>query len=191
MWTRFYWAQVSERAVKSFAQGLLWLFGAEQTPYLNMAGDWRVMVKLAGGLMLLSVATSIVTTPLGPKGSPSLVAAPREAALDEVRAVARGLVGAVQREPTVGTAGVIAKEKAMETAEVIAATAPAPATRRRWPRIVMIVVSVLWVGTEIALARDGNALTNILVDYVPAEVLMAFVAGLAGWLVFHFRRRVN
>lgn len=72
MFTKNFWKQAAERAVKSAAQALILLWGADaafnavHVDYLGAAG-------LAGGAALLSVLTSIVTSGIGEKDDPSAV----------------------------------------------------------------------------------------------------------------------
>jgi hypothetical protein len=72
MFTKKFWIEASERALKTFAQFIL-VLGAAGT--LNVFSvDWKTNVGLALGGALLSYATSLVSANIGPdKGSPSLV----------------------------------------------------------------------------------------------------------------------
>lgn len=60
-----------ERAVKTFAQALLSLWGAGAFDILHV--DWSQSLGVAAGAGVLSVLTSVVSLPVGPAGSPSLV----------------------------------------------------------------------------------------------------------------------
>lgn len=67
-----YWTGVGDRAFKSFAQSLLLLWGADDA--LNVLQvDWATALGLAGGAALLSVLTSIVSAPMGDKGTTSFL----------------------------------------------------------------------------------------------------------------------
>ena len=72
MFTKKFWIEASERALKTFAQFIL-VLGAAGT--LNVfTVDWKTNIGLALGGALLSYATSLVSANIGPdKGSPSLV----------------------------------------------------------------------------------------------------------------------
>jgi hypothetical protein len=72
MFTKKFWIEASERALKTFAQFIL-VLGAAGT--LNVFSvDWKTNIGLALGGALLSYATSLVSANIGPdKGSPSLV----------------------------------------------------------------------------------------------------------------------
>lgn len=67
-----YWTGVLDRAVKSFAQQLILLWGADQG--LNiLTVDWRSAIGLAGGAAVLSLLTSLASAPIGDKGSSSFL----------------------------------------------------------------------------------------------------------------------
>lgn len=70
--TAAYWTGVLDRAVKSFAQQLILLWGADQGLNL-LAVDWRSALGLAGGAAVLSLLTSLVSAPVGDKGSTSFL----------------------------------------------------------------------------------------------------------------------
>lgn len=67
-----FWKGALERAAKSAAQTLL-LMWISDVPLDLLQIDATRAVGLAAGAAVLSVCTSIVSAPLGPKGSPSLV----------------------------------------------------------------------------------------------------------------------
>lgn len=71
MWTRNFWWQTGERAVKSAAQALIGLWTLEEVDVLH--ADWLLAAGVAGGAALLSVLTSIVTAGIGEPGDPSAV----------------------------------------------------------------------------------------------------------------------
>jgi len=68
-----FWRQAAERAAKTFAQalGAAWLASGD---VLDLVGiDWAGSLGVAGAAALLSVVTSVASSPVGPSGSPSLV----------------------------------------------------------------------------------------------------------------------
>ena len=72
MFTKKFWVEASERALKTFAQFILVLGAAGSLNVFDV--DWMTNLGLALGGALLSYATSIVSAGIGPdKGSPSLV----------------------------------------------------------------------------------------------------------------------
>jgi len=74
MWSKAFWRGAGERAVKTFGQALLTFFALGQADVLSV--DWRVALAGAGTAALLSVLTSVASSPLGPEqtvGSATLV----------------------------------------------------------------------------------------------------------------------
>ena len=72
MFNKKFWIEATERAIKTFAQFIL-VLGAAGT-FNVFTVDWVTNLGLARGGALLSYATSIVSSSIGPdKGSPSLV----------------------------------------------------------------------------------------------------------------------
>ena len=72
MLTASFWTGAIDRAVKSAAQSLLLLWGADEG--LNIIEiDLGSSLGLAGGAVALSLLTSIVSAPAGDKGSTSLL----------------------------------------------------------------------------------------------------------------------
>ncbi len=72
MFTAKFWKATAERAVKSAAQSLIGLFTLDQFNVLN--ADWTLAGGVAGGAVVLSVLTSLVSAGVGPdKESPSAV----------------------------------------------------------------------------------------------------------------------
>lgn len=71
MFTRNFWKQSAERAVKTSAQSLLGLWALDGFNVLN--ADWGLAGGTALGAAVLSVLTSIVTSGLGEPGDPSAV----------------------------------------------------------------------------------------------------------------------
>ncbi len=67
-----FWTGAIDRAVKSFAQALLLLWGADagfNILHVSMSGA----LGLGGGAAVLSLLTSIVSSPVGDKGSTSFL----------------------------------------------------------------------------------------------------------------------
>jgi len=75
VYTIGFWREVSERAVKSAAQGILLALGASSaTPVDLFSLDVKVLAGAGLGMAILSVLTSVATKPLGSdKESPSVV----------------------------------------------------------------------------------------------------------------------
>lgn len=73
MFTRRFWIESSERALKTFAQTLLTLAAAVGV-FDAFQADWVQILGISVGATILSYATSIVSKNIGPhKDSPSLV----------------------------------------------------------------------------------------------------------------------
>jgi hypothetical protein len=70
--TATFWTGVLDRAVKSFAQQLLLLWGADQGLDV-LTVDWKSALGLAVGAAVLSVLTSLASSPVGDKGSSSFL----------------------------------------------------------------------------------------------------------------------
>lgn len=70
MLTSAFWVGALDRAVKSFAQTLLLIWGAGSGLDL-LHVDFGSAISLGAGAAVLSVLTSIVSAPLGNKGSTS------------------------------------------------------------------------------------------------------------------------
>ena len=71
MFTKKFWIEATERALKTFAQFILVLGTANSFNVFDV--DWKTNLGLALGGALLSYATSIVSAGVGEKGTPSLV----------------------------------------------------------------------------------------------------------------------
>jgi hypothetical protein len=76
MWTKYFWLSLAERAVKSFAQGLIvvWPIGENALGLWQI--NWQTALLSAALYAGASMLTSIISAPLGPDGSPSLVGEP-------------------------------------------------------------------------------------------------------------------
>jgi len=71
IFTKKFWIESSERAIKTAAQTFLALDVGESVNLLTI--DWVNMLGVAGGAALLSYATSIVSASITKRPSPSLV----------------------------------------------------------------------------------------------------------------------
>jgi hypothetical protein len=71
MWTKNFWKQTAERAVKSAAQSLLGLWALDGFNILN--ADFGLAGGVAAGAAVLSVLTSVVSLPFGQPSDPSVV----------------------------------------------------------------------------------------------------------------------
>jgi hypothetical protein len=71
MFTKAFWIDASERALKTFAQFFVVLGGAQALNAFTL--DWQTNLGLAIGGLITSYATSIVSAGLTHDGSPSLV----------------------------------------------------------------------------------------------------------------------
>lgn len=72
MFSATFWKAAAERALKSAAQGLLGLWALDKFDALH--ADWKLAGGVALGAAVLSLLTSVVSSPFGPTpGSPSLV----------------------------------------------------------------------------------------------------------------------
>ena len=71
MWTKNFWKQAAERAVKSAAQALLGLWTLDGFNVLQ--ADLPVAGGVALGAAVLSVLTSVASLPFGEDNDPSVV----------------------------------------------------------------------------------------------------------------------
>lgn len=81
IFTKVWWEEAAERAIKTFAQalatgiigkGVVEATGANVPSILEL--NWPVLLGAATTMAVLSILTSIAGTNIGPKGTPSLVA---------------------------------------------------------------------------------------------------------------------
>lgn len=80
MWSREFWKAATDRALKSAAQSLLLLWGSDQV--LNILDvDPLPAAGIAAGAAVLSVLTSIVSAPVGDRGTTSLLPGAEQPAL--------------------------------------------------------------------------------------------------------------
>ncbi|MEJ6013300.1 holin [Corynebacterium sp. H127] len=73
MRSKTFWLDTSERAIKTFAQALLVVFGAGVT---IISVDWMDALAIAATASLVSVLSSIVSVNVGAPGTASLVSPP-------------------------------------------------------------------------------------------------------------------
>lgn len=66
-----FWAAAGERAVKTGAQVLVTFLGADLVDAFSV--DYRRAAGIAVGAMVVSVLTSLGSSPVGDQGTPSLV----------------------------------------------------------------------------------------------------------------------
>jgi hypothetical protein len=73
MWSRQWWKESTERAVKSAAQAVVlsWALGDQLLNALSI--DWQAAAGFAGGGALLSYLTSLASTAFGSSSSASVV----------------------------------------------------------------------------------------------------------------------
>lgn len=64
MLTKAFWLGLVDRAVKSFAQALLLLWGAD-AGFNVLHVDFRGALGVAAGALVLSVLTSLISAPIG------------------------------------------------------------------------------------------------------------------------------
>jgi hypothetical protein len=78
MFTREFWVRTADRAVKSFAQGVLFVFAASKVGEVADAFtfDWKAGLSGGLGMAILSVLTSIMSAPIGVSGSPQVIPIP-------------------------------------------------------------------------------------------------------------------
>lgn len=74
MFNKLFWAESSERALKTLAQFFITLTAG--TAFDVFSADWKTILGLSLGGMILSYATSILSYKVGKTGTPSLVADP-------------------------------------------------------------------------------------------------------------------
>lgn len=72
MWTTAFWTGTLDRAVKSFAQALILLWGAD-AGFSVLSVDWRSALGVGAGAAVLSMLTSLVSNRVGSPGTTSLL----------------------------------------------------------------------------------------------------------------------
>lgn len=80
MLTAAFWGAALERGVKTVAQVLLSLFVVGEKLFNVYEFDWLSASGIAVGAFVISLLTSLVSAPVSPAGSPSLVGEPPRAA---------------------------------------------------------------------------------------------------------------
>ncbi|MFV8136419.1 holin [Mycolicibacterium senegalense] len=78
IWSLTFWKDTAERALKSFAQGVILALGGGAVNVLTI--DWLTLAGAGGGAALLSVLTSIVSAGVANKGTASMTSAVEPAA---------------------------------------------------------------------------------------------------------------
>jgi hypothetical protein len=68
---RNFWRQVMERAIKSGAQALVIVFGADM--FSPWTADWKAIAGVVAAAVGLSIVTSIATSGVGEPNDPSAV----------------------------------------------------------------------------------------------------------------------
>lgn len=71
IYTKEFWAKSTERAIKTFAQFVLVMFGGEAFNIFTL--NWVEFAGFALAGVVVSYATSIVSANFGDKGTPSLL----------------------------------------------------------------------------------------------------------------------
>lgn len=72
IFTKTFWLEALERALKTVAQALILMWGAAEGFNLFEA-NWETVGGTALGGFIISILTSIVSSPFGRNNSPSLV----------------------------------------------------------------------------------------------------------------------
>ncbi|QIK63188.1 holin [Leucobacter viscericola] len=71
MFTKLFWKDAGERAVKTFAQAAVALLTAGATGLLGI--DWPQLLSVAGLAALVSILTSVGSDSVGDRGTASLL----------------------------------------------------------------------------------------------------------------------
>jgi hypothetical protein len=71
MWTKEFWIQAAERAIKTFAQVMLGFLVVGQSGVLSV--DWANTLSVAAVAAFASILMSLVGEGIGDKGTPSVV----------------------------------------------------------------------------------------------------------------------
>lgn len=72
MWTKKFWLESLDRALKSAVQAPLTMWGIAKVSTISGL-DWKNSLSLAGASFIVSLATSIVSAPIGSSNSPSIL----------------------------------------------------------------------------------------------------------------------
>ncbi|MBU8833585.1 holin [Mycolicibacterium goodii] len=81
MWSANFWKDAFERAIKSFAQGVILALGGGAVNVLTI--DWATLAGAGGGALLLSLLTSVASAGLANKGTASVTRAVESATPDQ------------------------------------------------------------------------------------------------------------
>lgn len=73
MFTKEFWKQALERAVKSGAQAVILAWGLLDGVLNAFAIDWKNAAGIFVGGAVLSILTSVASLAVGPDGTPSVV----------------------------------------------------------------------------------------------------------------------
>lgn len=73
MWTKLFWKQVAERAVKTFIQTMVVAVGLGEPGADVFHLNWRAALGVAVAATVASVISSLLTAGMGAKNSPSAV----------------------------------------------------------------------------------------------------------------------
>ena len=76
MYTRKFWRETLERAVKSAAQAPLVAWGVGDLALNAFELDWRLGAGVAAGGAIVSLLSSLASAPIGEPESPSLAGRP-------------------------------------------------------------------------------------------------------------------
>lgn len=71
MWTKHFWKDAMERAIKTTAQTAAGLMTADGLGIVDV--DWCGVGSVSGLAFVLSILTSIGSAPIGANGSPSIL----------------------------------------------------------------------------------------------------------------------
>lgn len=75
--TKAFWDYAGDRAMRSFAQAIIVLAGAQVQPFNILHADWLVVLGVALGMGVVSVCTSIISyTPAPAPADPPTVPVP-------------------------------------------------------------------------------------------------------------------
>jgi hypothetical protein len=72
MFTKLFWLEATERALKTFSQIFISLLAADEV-FNAFTADWQTLLGISLGATFLSYLTSILSLKVGHTGSPSLV----------------------------------------------------------------------------------------------------------------------
>jgi len=73
MWTWIFWRESIERGIKTAAQSVLLAWGGGDVVGDLFAFDYKIALGAAGGGIILSLLTSIISLPVGADDSPSAI----------------------------------------------------------------------------------------------------------------------